>query len=138
MDKVILKELQESASQSTCDRGMIGALLDHNGRHYHGHPDSPIGCPSCKEVGHLIISGHCNRTIHAEENAIYDAIQHGDLNFKDMTLYVTHVPCFHCTNVIIQYGIRNLIILKDSWNNPNAIKYLDESPLNYQILDKGE
>ena len=45
--------------------------------------------------------------LHAEENAILFAPR-GDL--AGCTIYVTHAPCSHCASVIIQSGIRRVVI----------------------------
>ena len=55
------------------------------------------------------------RTIHAEVNAVLFAQR----PLADCTLYVTHHPCARCAAVIIQAGIRRVVIgggtLRDDW-----------------------
>lgn len=94
---------------STCDRANVGAIVVRNdniiGR---GFNTSAGDLPTCSEVGHLLIDDHCCRTIHAEHNAILDALKYTTfLSTADM--YVTHEPCIHCRKLIVQMGIRRVI-----------------------------
>jgi dCMP deaminase len=73
-----------------------------------GFNGSPSGQPHCDEVGHLLVDGHCIRTIHAETNAIIQAALHG-VSIKDSTCYVTHFPCINCTKQLINAGITRLV-----------------------------
>ncbi len=73
-----------------------------------GFNGSPAGQPHCDEVGHLLVDGHCVRTIHAETNAIIQAALHG-VSTKGSTCYVTHFPCINCTKVLINAGIVRLV-----------------------------
>jgi deoxycytidylate deaminase len=69
-----------------------------------GFNGSPAGQGHCDEIGHLMVDGHCVRTIHAETNAIIQAALHG-VSTKGATCYVTHLPCINCTKALINAGI---------------------------------
>ncbi len=73
-----------------------------------GFNGSPAGQPHCDEVGHLMVDGHCVRTIHAETNAIIQAALHG-VSTGGCTCYVTHFPCINCTKALINAGISRLV-----------------------------
>jgi dCMP deaminase len=73
-----------------------------------GFNGSPAGQAHCDEVGHLLVEGHCVRTIHAETNAIIQAALHG-VSTKGCWCYVTHFPCLNCTKALINAGIARLI-----------------------------
>lgn len=97
------------ASRSTCDRASVGAVLVRDKRILcTGFNGSPAGLDHCDEAGHLMIEGHCVRTIHAEVNAIVQAAQHG-VSTKGATCYVTHFPCIHCTKTLINAGITKVV-----------------------------
>ncbi len=66
------------AKRSTCDRAQVGAIIVKDRRILTtGYNGAPAGLPHCDEVGHLMINGHCVRTLHAEQNAIIQAALHG-------------------------------------------------------------
>jgi dCMP deaminase len=99
----------EVAKRSTCDRARVGAIIVQEKRILTtGYNGSPRGLPHCDEIGHLIVNGHCVRTLHAEQNAIIQAALHG-VSTAGSTLYVTHQPCLNCAKMIINAGIRRVV-----------------------------
>ena len=84
---------------------------------------SPAGQPHCDEVGHLMVEGHCVRTIHAETNAIIQAALHG-VSTRGATCYVTHFPCINCTKALINAGITRLVYSTDYRLDENALNFL--------------
>jgi dCMP deaminase len=99
----------EVAKRSTCDRARVGAIIVQEKRILTtGYNGSPRGLPHCDEIGHLILNGHCVRTLHAEQNAIIQAALHG-VSTAGSTLYVTHQPCLNCAKMIINAGIRRVV-----------------------------
>ena len=72
---------QQVAKRSTCDRARVGAIIVKDRRILTtGYNGSPAGLPHCDEIGHLMVDGHCVRTLHAEQNAIIQAALHGVIN----------------------------------------------------------
>ena len=66
------------AQRSTCDRAHVGAVIVRARRMLTtGYNGAPAGLAHCDEVGHLLVDGHCVRTLHAEQNAIIQAALHG-------------------------------------------------------------
>ncbi len=97
------------ATRSTCDRAHVGAVLVRDRRILAtGYNGAPAGLPHCDEAGHLMIDGHCVRTLHAEQNAIIQAALHG-INTEGATAYVTHQPCLTCAKMIINAGVRRVV-----------------------------
>ena len=114
------------ASRSTCDRAHVGAIIVKERRILTtGYNGSPAGLPHCDEVGHLMIGGHCVRTLHAEQNAIIQAALHG-VSVADSTIYVTHQPCLTCAKMIINAGIRR-VVYGGHYPDPNAVAFLQEA-----------
>jgi len=107
--------------RSTCLRRKVGAVLvkDKNilATGYNG---APSGVRHCHETGCLrdqlgIPSGEKHelcRGIHAEQNAIIQAAKLG-VTIKGATLYCTILPCFICAKMIINSGIKKIIIEGD-------------------------
>jgi len=97
------------SERSTCDRAFVGCVLVLDKRILTtGFNGSPAGQPHCDEVDHLLVEGHCVRTIHAETNAIIQAALHG-VSTRGCTCYVTHFPCINCTKVLINAGVTRLV-----------------------------
>jgi len=96
---------EQVASRATCDRKHVGAVIVRDriilATGYNG---SLRGLDHCDEVGHLMVDGHCVRTIHAEANAIVQAARNG-VRLNDAHIYVTASPCFGCFKLIANSGI---------------------------------
>jgi dCMP deaminase len=97
---------QLMATRSTCDRLRVGAVFTRNNRILvTGYNGALPGRDHCDEVGHLMHEGHCVRTVHAEENAVAQAAQHG-VSLENSTLYVTHLPCLKCFKLCLASGVK--------------------------------
>jgi len=73
-----------------------------------GYDGAPEGLPHCLEAGCIIEDEHCQRSLHAEQNAILQAAFHG-VSIAGGTMYVTHQPCNTCAKMIINAGLRRVI-----------------------------
>ncbi len=111
------------AQRGTCDRAYVGSTIVKDRRILTtGYNGSPAGLPHCDEVGHLMIGGHCMRTLHAEQNAIIQAALHG-VSVAGSTLYVTHQPCLTCAKMIINAGIKR-VVYAGHYPDDNAVAFL--------------
>jgi dCMP deaminase len=123
-DTYFMKIAQDVAARSTCDRAFVGAVLVREKRILTtGFNGSPAGLPHCDEEGHLMVEGHCVRTIHAEANAIIQAALHG-VSTKGATCYVTHFPCINCTKMLINAGVVRIVYDNAYRIDPNAMDFL--------------
>ncbi len=126
-DSYFIQIANAVASRSTCDRAHVGCVLVREKRILStGFNGSPAGLDHCDEVGHLMVEGHCVRTIHAEVNAIVQAALHG-VSTKGATCYVTHFPCIHCTKTLINAGITRIIYLNGYRIDSNAQAFLAQA-----------
>lgn len=124
-DSYFLKIAFAVSERSTCDRAFVGCVLVLEKRILTtGFNGSPAGLAHCDEVGHLLVEGHCVRTIHAETNAIIQAALHG-VSTKGCTCYVTHFPCINCTKVLINSGIVRLVYSEDYRMDEFALDFLN-------------
>lgn len=107
------------ATRSTCKRRHVGAILVKNKRILAtGYNGTPSGIAHCLDVGCLrdelgIPSGERHelcRGLHAEQNAILQAAQHG-VSIADADLYCTNLPCIICSKMIINAGIKRVYYL---------------------------
>jgi dCMP deaminase len=124
-DSYFMKIAEDVAVRSTCDRAKVGAVLVKD-KHIisTGYNGSPAGLEHCDDVGHLMVDGHCVRTVHAEVNAIIQAAVFG-LATKDAVCYVTHFPCLNCTKMLINARISKLIYLNSYRVDPIALEFLE-------------
>lgn len=123
-DSYFMKIALAVSERSTCDRAFVGCVLVLDKRILTtGFNGSPSGQPHCDEDGHLMVDGHCVRTIHAETNAIIQAALHG-ITTKGATCYVTHFPCINCSKALINAGIVRLVYSNDYRVDENALNFL--------------
>jgi len=105
------------ATRSNCSRRHVGAVVVRN-RHilatgYNGTPYGVTncfegGCPRCANAAQ---SGtHLDEClcVHAEQNAICQAAQHGHA-IEGATVYVTISPCLTCAKLLINAGIKEIV-----------------------------
>lgn len=119
------------ARRSTCDRAHVGAIIVKDRRILTtGYNGAPSGLPHCDDIGHLIVDGHCVRTLHAEQNAIIQAAYHG-VSVQGGTLYVTHQPCLTCAKMIINAGIRR-VVYAGEYPDPLAREFLAQAGVSLQ------
>lgn len=113
IDEYFLKIASVVAERATCRRHHVGAVAVKN-KHIltTGYNGAPSGLKDCLELGCLrdemgIPSGTRHevcRGIHAEQNVIIQAAQHG-IAIAGATIYTTSRPCSICTRMIINAGI---------------------------------
>jgi dCMP deaminase len=106
------------STRATCSRLKVGAVIVKD-KHIlsTGYNGSPSKSPHCTEVGCLIENNSCQRTIHAETNAIIQAAKHG-VNINNATIYVTHEPCFNCLKHIMTAGISEIYFKTEYGSSP--------------------
>lgn len=123
-DSYFMKIASAVSERSTCDRALVGCVLVLDKRILTtGFNGSPSGQAHCDEIGHLMVDGHCVRTIHAETNAIIQAALHG-VSTRGATCYVTHLPCINCTKALINAGIVRIVYGEAYRMDENAVAFL--------------
>ena len=126
-DSYFMKIASAVSERSTCDRAFVGCVLVLEKRILTtGFNGSPAGQDHCDEIGHLMVDGHCVRTIHAETNAIIQAALHG-ISTRDATCYVTHLPCINCTKALINAGITRIVFGAAYRVDENAMMFIREA-----------
>lgn len=112
------------AQRSTCDRAHVGCVLVRDRRILTtGYNGAPAGLPHCDDVGHLLVDGHCVRTLHAEQNALIQAALHG-VSTEGATAYVTHHPCLTCAKMLINAGVRR-VVYAGNYPDDHSRRFLD-------------
>ena len=109
------------AERSTCLRRKVGAILVRDKRILTtGYNGAPRGFKHCSEVGCLrekqkVLSGQRHelcRGLHAEMNALLQAASYG-IRIEGAILYSTTYPCSLCAKMLINAGIREIVVCED-------------------------
>lgn len=112
-DEYFLKLAMLASERSTCPRMHCGCVLVKDrfvlATGYNG---SVPGQPHCEDVGCLIVDNHCQRTNHAEINALVQAAIHG-VNIKGSTAYITNMSCTTCAKALIAAGIIRVVVFSE-------------------------
>jgi len=117
-DEYFLGIAELVSKRSTCLRRKVGAVVVRDRRILAtGYNGAPSKIRHCAEVGCLreklgVPSGERHELcygLHGEQNAFLQAALHGT-SLRDSTLYCTTSPCVICAKMIINAGIREIII----------------------------
>ena len=140
-DEYFLDIIELIKQRSTCIRRQVGAIIVKDKRILAtGYNGAPTGCAHCIDIGCLrdelgIPSGERHelcRALHAEQNAIAQAAQHG-ISVDGATIYVTHQPCVMCAKMIINSGIKR-IVYKGPYPDKLSLQLLEEANIELAKL----
>jgi len=117
-DEYFLDVARLVAKRATCLRRSVGAVLVKDKRILAtGYNGAPSGLKHCVDVGCMrqklkIPSGERHelcRALHAEQNALIQASLYG-ISVKGSKLYATCQPCVICVKMLINAGIKEIVI----------------------------
>ena len=140
-DDYFMEMAELAATRSTCLRRNVGAVIVKDNRVIAtGYNGTPKGITHCSEVGCLrerlgVPSGQRHelcRGLHAEQNAIIQAACTG-ASVEGATLYCTTQPCAICTKMIINAGIKRIVI-KESYPDELGESMLKETDIKVEVL----
>jgi dCMP deaminase len=142
-DEYFMEMAEITAKRSTCLRRNVGAVIVQD-KHIMaaGYNGAPKGIRHCDERGGClreklgVPSGERQElciALHAEQNAIVQAAALGQ-SIEGATMYVTHQPCIICAKMIINAGIKKIIV-KDGYPDQLAVDILAEAGLKIVMLD---
>lgn len=116
-----MKIAEITAERSTCSRLKVGAVLAHDSRVIStGYNGPPSGMPHCQ---HDLESGEpCHDAVHAETNALIFAGRYG-VPTVGTSLYVTHMPCISCSQLIITAGVKK-VYYRNSYRLVDGVELL--------------
>ena len=142
-DEYYMKMAELAATRSTCLRRNVGAVIVvDNHAVATGYNGAPKGVKHCAEIGGClrqklnIPSGQRHelcRALHAEQNAIIQAAAMGHA-VEGGTIYVTHQPCVICAKMIINAGIKRIVV-KEGYPDEMAVDILAEAGLKAVMLE---
>jgi dCMP deaminase len=105
-----------------------------------GYNGSPSGLEHCLDIGCIreklkIPSGERHelcRGLHAEQNVLLQAALYG-ISTKNSILYITNQPCVICAKMLINAGIREIVI-SDGYPDELARKFLKEAKIKVRKI----
>ena len=140
-DEYFMEMAELARKRSTCLRRSVGAVIVKDNRVIAtGYNGVPRGIRHCEETGCLrqqlnVPSGKMHelcRGLHAEQNAIIQAACMGS-SIEGGTLYCTTQPCVICTKMIINAGIKRVVI-KETYPDELAQEMAKEAGLLVEVL----
>lgn len=144
-DEYFLKIMEMVGSRGTCDRFRGGCVITRNKRIIAtGYNGSPVGTAHCDEVGHEMhtvtnedgtTSRHCIRTTHAEQNAICEAARMG-ISLDGGTLYCKMTPCYTCAKMIVNSGIKRVLVPQDYHAGERSKSLFKEAGVEFTLLSE--
>jgi dCMP deaminase len=102
------------SKRSPCERLHVGCVLVKENRiistGYNGF------LPGAEHKS-IVLDGHEQATVHAEQNAISDCAKRG-VCVDGAQAYITHYPCINCFKVLVAAGVKEIYYLEDYRNSP--------------------
>ena len=141
IDEYFIQFADLAATRSTCVRRQVGAVLVRD-KHilstgYNGAPANMAHCTTktCLRLTSGVKPGERHelcRGVHAEQNAIIQCALHG-VSSRNATLYVTHSPCTICAKMLINAGIKEIII-EGHYPDKMARDFLREAGVKVRVF----
>ena len=131
------------STRSTCLRRKVGAIIVKERRVLAtGYNGTPSNIKHCDEIGCLreklkIPSGERHelcRGLHAEQNVLLQAALYG-ISVKDSSLYCTNQPCVICAKMLINAGIKEIVVA-DGYPDNMAREFLKEAGIKVRKVGK--
>jgi len=141
-DSYFMTIAETVSTRSTCIRRSVGAVIVKDKRilttGYNGPPSGITHCTpeTCLRTKYKVPSGERHelcRGLHAEQNAIIQAANHG-VSITGATIYVTHQPCSICTKMLINSGIKKFIY-KSPYEDELALELLRETDIELIVYE---
>lgn len=119
------------SSRSSCNRLHVGCVLVKNTRvisvGYNGFlPKAPHES--------IVVNGHEQATVHAEQNSITDCAKRG-ISCENATAYITHFPCINCAKILAASQIKEIIYSQDYKNDEYSRLILNNSNINIKKIN---
>lgn len=143
-DRYFLDLCEAVARRATCNRGRSGCVIVKDKRIMTtGYVGAPAGLPHCDEAGHDmrkvfdnngVVTQHCVRTLHAEQNAIIQAARFG-ISLEGATLFCKMTPCRTCAMMIINAGIKRVVCDKRYHADADTIEMFKQACIELTIMN---
>tara|TARA_R110001592_G_C12835067_1_gene720337 strand:- start:141 stop:530 length:390 start_codon:yes stop_codon:yes gene_type:complete len=126
---------EELAKLSYAERKKVGCLIVKDTQIIaEGYNGTPTGFDNaCEYYNHVDEMYTKPEVLHAESNAITKLARSTNSSCGS-TLYVTLAPCFECSKLIIQAGIKR-VVFKDKYRN-NGIGILNKAGIEISQIEE--
>jgi len=106
IDSVYLRMAKIWAENSHCERNKVGCLIVKDRSIISdGYNGTPKGFPNaCEDENNTTLS----YVIHSEANALAK-LSKSTISSEGSTIYITVSPCYECTKLLIQSGIKRIV-----------------------------
>lgn len=140
-DEYFMEMAEVVRKRSTCLRRGVGAVIVLDNRIMAtGYNGVPVGIEHCDVRGCLreelnVPSGERHelcRGLHAEQNAIIQAAYLGQ-SIAGGTLYCTTQPCVICAKMLINAGIRRIVI-REAYPDELSDQMLKEAGIRVDVM----
>lgn len=119
-DEYFKNIVQFTKQRSPCHRLQVGCLFVRDNRIISQAYNGFISGAPHKSI---MMDGHEQATIHAEQNAIIDCAKRG-VSCDGCTVYITHFPCFICSKMMVASGIKEIKYIEDYRNTELSLEFL--------------
>ena len=127
--KVYMEVAYQFAKCSSAERRQVGAVIVKDGQIISfGYNGTPNGFDNCCEVDDTTK----REVLHAESNAISKVAQ-STISSTGATLYVTTSPCFDCSKLIIQSGIKK-VYWTEAYRDLSGIELLKKANIEVERI----
>jgi dCMP deaminase len=143
-DEYFISIAELAGTRGTCERGRSGCVIVRDRRILcTGYVGSPAGLNHCDDIGHEMhtvtnedgtTSRHCIRTTHAEQNAIANAARLG-IALDGAMLYAHMTPCYTCAKMLINAGIKRVVVKFDYHTSRRSKEIFDEAGIAFELLN---
>jgi dCMP deaminase len=129
-DLIYLQMANTWGKNSHCKRMQVGCLMVKDKSIISdGYNGSPTGFPNICEDENMVTLPY---VLHAEANAI-TKLAKSTQSSDGSTIYVTLSPCFECSKLIIQSGIKR-VVFSEVYRKPESLPFLIEAGIElYKI-----
>ena len=129
-DLIYLQMAKTWGKNSHCKRMQVGCLMVKDKSIISdGYNGSPTGFPNICEDENMATLPY---VLHAEANAI-TKLAKSTQSSDGSTIYVTLSPCFECSKLIIQSGIKR-VVFSEVYRKPDSLPFLIEAGIElYKI-----
>lgn len=142
-DEYFMEVAHLVSRRATCLRRSVGAVLVKDKKILAtGYNGAPSGLKHCIDTYCLreklnIPSGQRHelcKGLHAEQNVILQAALSG-ISTKDSILYITNQPCVICAKMLINAGIKEIVIA-GAYPDKMAKDFLEEAKIKIRKIEK--